>query len=76
MTTIEFECAAGPAGQIAMPSDLASAIPQGTSLKVSIRWGADDEDEHWTVSSMRRFEAAYAPEDDIYEQLIDAIAIR
>ena len=35
---------------------------------------ADDEDGAWRTQGWQRFEAAYAPEDSVYDQLIDDAA--
>jgi hypothetical protein len=51
-----------------------SAIPAGENLRVAITWGPPertDFDTAWRASGRERFEAAYAPEDSVYEQLID-----
>jgi hypothetical protein len=33
--------------------------------------GEDDRDDAWQAAGRRRFEAAYADEDSVYEQLVD-----
>ncbi len=39
-------------------------------------WDPDDSDGSWRTVGRERFEAAYAPEDAVYEQLIDDSTIR
>ena len=36
---------------------------------------ANDEDTAWRTHAWQRFETAYAPEDSIYDQLIDDAAV-
>lgn len=75
MRAVEFESTIAPGGQIALPPEVASQIPAGEQLRVVVMWEQSDPDLAWRTSG-QQFEAAYSPEDAIYEQLIDDAAIR
>jgi hypothetical protein len=68
MRALEFESTITQSGQIALPPEVAREIPPGEHLRVVVMW---DSDVEWRSASRERFEAAYAPEDSVYEQLID-----
>jgi hypothetical protein len=76
MRAVEFDSAITPNGQIALPPDVAGEIPPGEQLRVVVMWGPSDSDLAWRMAGRQRFEAAYSPEDAVYEQLIDDAAIR
>jgi hypothetical protein len=57
-------------GQIAIPPEIASQIPNGTSIRVALKWGAPEEDDVWREAGRGRFEAAYVDEDSVYEALV------
>jgi hypothetical protein len=76
MKAVEFEGTIAPGGQIALPPEVASEIPPGEPLRIVVMWEASDLDFAWRTAGRRRFEAAYSPEDAVYEQLIDDSAIR
>lgn len=76
MKAVEFESIIAPGGQIALPPDIASEIPPGEPLRVVVMWEASDFDVAWRSAGRQRFEAAYSPEDAVYEQLMDDSAIR
>jgi len=46
------------------------------ALQVISQWGGFDEDAAWQGAGQQRFEAAYADEDSIYEQLIHDTPLR
>jgi len=72
MKAVEFEGTVTPNGQIAIPAEIAGQLPLGEPLHVVLQWdGADDEDGAWRTQGRQRFEAAYAPEDSVYDQLMD-----
>ncbi len=73
MKSLEFECEVGPEGSIQIPREFAQSIPAGKRLHAVLGWEliTDDEEEAWRALGRRTFEAAYAPEDSIYEQLLD-----
>src|SRR6266851_303753 len=59
-------------GQIAIPAEIAGQLPPGEPLHVVLQWdAAADEDGVWRTQGRQRFEAAYAPEDAVYDQLMD-----
>lgn len=71
MKAVQFKSTVTPGGQIALPPEVASEIPSGEQLQVVIMWEPPDLDSAWRATGRQRFEAAYAPEDSVYEQLID-----
>jgi hypothetical protein len=72
MKEVEFEGTVTPDGQIAIPAEIASQVPSGEPLHVVLQWSkAADEDRFWRTQGRQRFESAYAPEDAVYEQLMD-----
>lgn len=77
MKTVEFEGRVAPGGQIPVPPEIARELPAGEQLHVVLQWGEiGDEDRAWRGAGRAQFEAAYAPEDSVYEQLIDAVPTR
>ncbi|MFN0105002.1 MAG: hypothetical protein ACKV2U_23330 [Bryobacteraceae bacterium] len=76
MSVVEFEGTVAPGGHVALPPEIASEIPAGEHIRIVVMWDAGDAGGAWRTVSRRRFEAAYAPEDAVYEQLIDDAAIR
>lgn len=72
MKSVEFEGTVTADGQIAIPAEIAGRLPLGEPLRVVLQWdGADDEDGVWRTQGLRRFQAAYAAEDSVYDQLMD-----
>ena len=71
MKTVDFRGELTADGQIAVPPDIAAQVPPGEAIQVVLQWGASEEDEAWRSARLRRFEAAYAPEDSVYESLIN-----
>ena len=72
MKAVEFEGAVTPNGQIVIPAEIARQVPAGEPLHVVLQWdGEADEDGVWRTQGRQRFESAYAPEDAIYDQLMD-----
>jgi hypothetical protein len=77
MNAVEFEGTVTPSGQIAVPAEIAEQLPPGESLHVVLQWdAAPDEDSAWRTRGRQRFEAAYVPEDAIYDQLMDETPTR
>ena len=71
MKTVEFEAAVSASGQIIIPPEVAGQIPSGVPVHIVILWEKSSLDTEWRDAGRRRFEAAYVPEDSVYEQLID-----
>ena len=72
MKSVEFESTVTANGQIVIPAEIAGQIPLGETLRVILHWGrTDDEDGPWRTQGRQRFEGAYAPEDSVYDQLMD-----
>ena len=77
MKAVEFQGTVTPNGQIAVPAEIAGQLPPGEPLHIVLRWDAAvDEDDVWRTQGRQRFEAAYAPEDDVYNQLMDETSTR
>ena len=76
MKAVEFESTVAPGGQIALPPEVANEIPAGKPLRVVVMWEPSNLDAEWRATGRQRFEAAYSPEDAVYEQLMDDSAIR
>ena len=76
MKAVEFESTISPGGQIALPPEIATEIPPGEPLRVVVMWEPSNLDLAWRTAGRQRSEAAYSPEDAVYDQLIDASAIR
>jgi hypothetical protein len=55
---------------------VAGQIPAGEQLRVVVMWETSNPDAAWRSAGRRVFEAAYCPEDAVYEQLIDDTAAR
>jgi hypothetical protein len=77
MKAVEFEGTVTPNGQIAIPAEIAEQLPPGEPLHIVLQWdAAADEDGVWRAQGRERFEAAYAPEDAVYDQLMDETSTR
>ena len=76
MKSVEFDTTITAEGQISLPAEVASLIPAGEPLRVVLMWEANAEDVLWRLAGAKAFEDAYAPEDAIYEQLIDESPVR
>lgn len=58
-------------GHIEIPAGVAAEIPSNEQLRVVVMWPSSTEEDGWREAGRRQFESAYAPEDDVYEQLTD-----
>lgn len=76
MKAIEFESTVTQGGAIALPPQVAAEIPAGQPLRIVVMWDHSEPDSAWQAAGRRAFEAAYAPEDSIYEQLLDDTSTR
>lgn len=76
MKALEFESKVQPGGQIALPPAIAAEIPAGENLRVVVMWDTGEADSAWRSSGRLRFESAYCPEDEVYEQLMGDASIR
>ena len=70
MKTADFRGQLMANGQIAVPPDVAAQVPPGEQIQVVLQWGIADDDAAWRAVGRRRFDAAYAVDDSIYESLI------
>jgi hypothetical protein len=70
MHTVDFKGKLTPDGQIPVPPDLAASVPPGEQIQVVLQWSISEDDAFWRAAGRRRFEAAYAADDSIYESLI------
>jgi hypothetical protein len=69
MNTADFRGELTPNGQIVVPPEIASQVPPGEQIQIVLQWGASVDDA-WRAAGRRRFEAAYATDDSVYELLI------
>ena len=76
MKAVEFEATAAPGGQISLPPEIESEIPAGEHIRIVVMWEPSNLDLAWREAGRQRFEAAFCPEDAIYDQLIDDPATR
>ena len=76
MKTAGFKGQLTPNGQIAVPPDVAAQVPPGEQIQVVLQWGISDDDAAWRAAGRRRFEAAYVPDDSIYDSLIHDTSTR
>jgi len=70
MKTADFTGEITSNGQIAVPPDIASQVPRGERITIVLQWGASEDEAAWRAAGRRRFEAAYAQDDSVYEQLV------
>lgn len=76
MKAVEFHSTVTPGGQIALPADVVREIPAGEQLRVVVMWEPSETDAAWRSAGRQKFEAAYCPEDAVYEQLTEDTAAR
>jgi hypothetical protein len=76
MKTADFRGELTPNGQIVVPPEIASQVPPGEKLQIVLQWGVSMDDAAWRAAGRRRFEAAYAADDSVYELLIHDPSIR
>ena len=70
MKTAGFRSELTPNGQIVVPPEIASQVPPGEQIQIVLQWGTSVDDAAWRAAGRRRFEAAYAADDSVYELLI------
>ena len=78
MKAVEFTIAVSSDGNIKVPVDLAGQVPVGPPVQVLLLWSESNENTNedadpagWRAAGRRQFENAYAPEDAVYESLIN-----
>ena len=72
MKALEFGSRLEANDRIEIPPEVANQLPAGSDVRVIVLWDSiEDEDEVWRLAGMRCLEAAYAPEDSIYDELIN-----
>jgi hypothetical protein len=76
MKAVEFESSITQEGTITLPPELTAEVPVGEQLRVVVMWEPSGSDAAWRSAGRQRFEAAYCPEDAVYEQLIDDASSR
>jgi hypothetical protein len=69
MKTADFRGELTPNGQIVVPPEIASQVPPGEQIQIVLQWGVSMDDAAWRAAGRRRFEAAYAADDSVYELL-------
>ena len=67
MKTAGFRGELAENGQIAVPPEIASQVPPGEQIQIVLQWGVSMDDTAWRAAGRRRFEAAYAADDSVYE---------
>ena len=67
--TFEFKAVALPNGQIAVPSEIAAQIPAGTQVQVVVTCEVAVAADSYRALSTKLREAAYAPEETVYDSL-------
>jgi hypothetical protein len=70
MKAMEFDAQLTSGDRIQVPLAVACELPESAHFRVIVLW-EPGEDEEWRKLTSERFLAAYAPEDSVYEQLID-----
>jgi hypothetical protein len=75
MRALEFDGQIANHDHIRVPPEVASQIPEGSTVRVVLLLDAC-EDESWKRMGLDRFSAAYSEEDTVYEQLGDEPAVR
>jgi hypothetical protein len=76
MKTAGFRGGLTPNGQIIVPPEIASQVPPGAQIQILLRWGISADDAVWRMAGRRRFEAAYAADDTVYELLMHDLSAR
>ena len=69
MKALEFEGRLTDRNHIEIPADLAAQVPEGSDVRVILLFAPED-DGSWRQLSLRRFSAAYADQDAVYESLM------
>ena len=70
MKAVEFDSTLSTGAHIQVPPNVARELPPGSPVCVILLWDGD-QGETWNKKTRERFGAAYAPEDSIYEKLIE-----
>jgi hypothetical protein len=70
MKIADFRGELTPNGQISVPPEIASRVPPGEQIQIVLQWGISVDEAAWRAAGRRRFEAAYAADDSVYELLI------
>ena len=70
MKTADFRGELKPNGQIAVPPEIVAQVPPGEQILVVLQWGTSEDDTAWRAAGRQQFDAAYAADDSVYEQLI------
>ena len=76
MKNADFRSELTPNGQITVPPEIAAQVPPGAQIQVVLWWGISEDDAAWREAGRKRFEAAYAADDSVYESLIDDTSTR
>ena len=76
MKAVEFETTLAADGMLTVPPSLVNEIPAGEQVRIVVMWDGARLDEDWRALVNQRLEEAYAPEDSVYERLMDDPSIR
>ena len=55
MKTADFTGAITSNGQIAVPPEIASQLPAGEPIQITIQWGASEDEAAWRSAGRRQF---------------------
>ena len=56
---------------IQIPADIASQLPEGAEVHVTVMLASEAEDEFWLRMSAERFAAAYSDDEPSYDALLN-----
>lgn len=70
MKTVDFRAHIAPGAKSLFLPKL-RRVPAGEEIDVVLRWEVSEGDQAWRDAGRRRFESAHAPEDSVYDELID-----
>jgi len=75
MKAVEFESELSATGKIEVPPEALRQLPSGERLRVIVLLEGE-EDSGWEEFVRRKLADAYAPEDSVYESLMDETSER
>jgi hypothetical protein len=75
MKAIEFEGKLIGQDSIRIPDSISRELPADSTVRVILLW-ENEEDSAWRALGTATFAAAYAPEDDVYEELLNGPSSR
>jgi len=76
MKAVEFETTIAQNGQSPCLRSCPPKFLLDRRLRVVVLWNSPDDQAEWNMAGIERFTAAYAPEDSVYEKLLDGSTLR